>query len=187
MAKTKKQLFRVKLLASEEFGNKEISDTFCSDYSYLVNRRFCLNLTEVTQSNKYHYKVWFRITKVDNGIAHSRFDGIESLREYIQSHVYVGIKRMNVYVNVKTKDNALLRVKYILTFRRLRGKQEKTIRKIVEENTIKLLSQMTLKEIIEDMILKNNVLKKIEKEVKKIAIPKFFEIIKIERKDKIAS
>ncbi|MEM5829998.1 MAG: hypothetical protein QXL82_00605 [Candidatus Aenigmatarchaeota archaeon] len=187
MVKAKKQLYRVKLLASEEFQNKEISDTFCSDYNYLINRRFCLNLTELTQSNKYQYKVWFRITKIENGIAYSRFDGIESLREYIQSHVYVGIKRMNVYVNVKTKDNALLRVKYILTFRRLRGKQEKAIRKIVEENTIKILSQMTLKDILEDMILKNTVLKKIEKEVKKIAIPKFFDIIKIERKDKIAS
>jgi len=188
MVKKKKELIRVKLLASEEFDNKEISDTFCTDTSYLINRRFCLNLSELRETNKYHYKIWFRIFKIENSIAYSRFDGVESMREYIQNHVYPGVKRVNVFVNTKTKDNTILRVKYILTFkRRIKGKQETTIRKIVEEQTQKILSEMTIKEILENMIIKNTVLKKIEKEVRKIKPPLFFDIIKIERKDKIPS
>jgi len=188
MAKKKKELIRVKLLASQEFGNKEITETFCTDTSLLINRRFYLNLSELVDTDKYQYKIWFRIFKVENGIAYSRFDGVESMREHIQSHVYPGIKRVNVFVNVDTKDNAKLRVKYILTFKKgLKGKQEKAIRKIVEEQTKKILSEMTLNEILENMILKNSVFKKIEKEVRKIKPPVFFDIIKIERKDKIAA
>lgn len=186
MKKEKKELLRVKLLASEEFGNKEISDTFCSDYSHLINRRFCLNLSELIETNKYQYKIWFRIFKIENGIAFSRFDGVETLRERIYSAIYPGIKVMRVYITASTKDNAMLRIKYVLTFKKLKGKQEKIIRKIIEENTKKIVSQLTIKEFIDNFILKNTALKKIEKEVKKILIPNFFEIIKIERKDRVA-
>ncbi|MEM0242979.1 MAG: hypothetical protein QXP52_00965 [Candidatus Aenigmatarchaeota archaeon] len=185
--KEKKQLFKVKLLASEEFGNKEITETLCSEYSYLINRRFYLNLSELLDTNRYQYKIWFRIFKIENGIAYSRFDGVETLREHIYNAIYPGVKTIRIYTNVTTKDGCLLRVKYILTFRKLNSKKESSIRKIVEENTKKILSEMTIKDIINNLILKNTVIKKIEKEVKKINIPLFLEIIKIERKDKIPS
>ncbi|MEM0324533.1 MAG: hypothetical protein QXW04_01455 [Candidatus Aenigmatarchaeota archaeon] len=185
--KEKKQLFRVKLLASEEFENKEISDTFCSDYSFLVNRRFCLNLSELIDTNKFQYKIWFRIFKVENGIAYSKFDGVETLRERIYSAIFPGVKVIRVYVNAITKDKIPFRFKFVLTFKRIRGKQEKAIRKIIEENLNKIVSELTIKELINNMIIKNTILKKLEKEIRKIAIPLFFEIIKIERKEKLAA
>lgn len=181
--KEKKQLLKVKLLASEEFGNKEISETFCTDYSYLINRRFCINISEIVDTKKYYYKIWFRIEKVENGIAYSRFDGIETLREHIYNSIYPGIKVIRIFENFSTKDNSQIRVKYILTFRKMNKKKERTIRRIVKETSKKLISEMTIKDLIQEAVIKNTFLRKIEKEVKKTLIPLFFEIIKIERLD----
>jgi ribosomal protein S3AE len=49
-----KNLIKVVLCASEEFNNKEITLTFCTDTKNLINKRFYVNLIDLVKTDKYY-------------------------------------------------------------------------------------------------------------------------------------
>ncbi|MEM0480823.1 MAG: hypothetical protein QXQ14_01385 [Candidatus Aenigmatarchaeota archaeon] len=177
-----KNLIKVILTASEEFDNKEITTTFCTDTSYLINRRFFVNLAELIKTDKYQYKIYFRIVSIENGIAKTIVDKIESLREYITRAVYVGVDKLDLFSNVTLKDGSMFRLKYVATFRKgITSKKEKAIRKIFEEKTKEIASKMDLKTFLKNFVITDKANEELKKEIKKIAVPIFFGINKIER------
>ena len=181
-----KNLIKVILTASEEFDNKEITITYCTDVSYLINRRFYVNLIDLMKTDKYHYKIYFRIVSIENGKAKTIFDKVESLREYISRAVYVGVDKLDLFSNVILKDGNKFRLKYVATFRKgITSKKEKAIRKIFEEKSKEIASKLDLKNFIKNFIITDKANEEIKNEIKKIAVPLFLGINKIERlKDK---
>lgn len=177
-----KNLIKVVLTASEEFNNKEITITFCTDTLYLINRRFYVNLADLIKTDNYHYNIYFRIVSVENGVVKTVLDKIESLREYVSRAVYVGVDKLDLFSNITLKDGTMFRLKYVTTFRKkLTSKKEKAIRKIFEEKTKELASKMDLKSFLKSFVITDKANEEIKKEIKKIAIPSFFGINKIER------
>ena len=176
-----KNLIKVMLCASEEFDNKEITLTFCTDTKNLINKRFYVNLMELVKTDKFFYKIYFRIVDVQNGIAKTIFDKLETLREYVSRHVFVGIDKIDLFSNVKLASNDMFRLKYVATFKKLNSSKEREIRKIFERKSQEIASKMNLKEFIKNFILTDKANLEIRKEIKKIAVPIFFGINKIER------
>jgi ribosomal protein S3AE len=176
-----KNLIKVVLCASEEFNNKEITLTFCTDTKNLINKRFYVNLIDLVKTDKYYYKVYFRIVDVQNGIAKTIFDKVEALRESISKYVFVGIDKLDLFSNVKLASNDMFRLKYIATFKRITSSKEREIRKIFEKKSQEIASKMNLKDFIKNFILTDKANQEIRNEIKKIAVPIFFGINKIER------
>jgi len=176
-----KNLIKVVLCASEEFNNKEITLTFCTDTKYLINRRFYVNLIDLVETDKFFYKVYFRIVDIQNGVAKTILDKVETLREYISRNVFVGIEKIDLFSNVKLASNDMFRLKYVATFKRLTSSKERKIRKIFEGKSQEIASRMDLKNFIKNFILTDKANQEIRNEIKKITVPIFFGINKIER------
>ncbi len=179
----RKDLKKVILLTSEEFGNKEVSITFTPNEENLINRRFFVPLIFlVEKSDKYYLKVWFRIKEVKDGKAYTVFDGIDCIRSYLQSLVYKGIKVQEIYINAETKDKNKFRIKYLITYDgKPSRRQRKEIAKRVEEVTKENLEKSDTKTFINNYVITNRYLAWVSKAIRKIYPPKTITIRKIER------
>ncbi len=179
----RKDLKKVILTTSEEFGNKKVSITYTPDESFLINRRFFVPLLMlVEKTDKYYVKVWFRIVDIKDGIAKTVFDGIDCIRSYLQSIVHKGIKVQDIYINAETNDGAKFRIKYLVTYPgKPSRKQRKSILKEVERVTKENLKNSSTKEFVNNYVITNRYLAWVGRVIKKIYPPKTIVIRKIER------
>lgn len=179
----KKELVRITLLASKEFNNKEITDTLVVDPEHLINRRFYVNLADLTNNfSKYYIKIYFRIVDIKNGKAITEFDGSECLREYISRIIHRRIKRIDVIKDATTKDGVKLRIKVVATaYKGISGIQKTKIRKIMWEAIENYVSNHSLSDFIKKSIIGDELKNILIEKAKPIYPLKELEIRKVER------
>jgi len=180
----KKELVRITLMASKEFRNKEITDTMVVDPQHLINRKFYVNLADLTSNfSKYYIKIYFRIVDVKNGKAITEFDSSECLREYISRMIHRRIKRIDVIKDAVTKDGVKLRVKVVaVAYKGITGIQKTKVRKIMWKVIEDYVSKVTLSEFIKKSIIGDELKNLLMEEVKKVYPLRNLEIRKVERK-----
>ena len=179
----RKNLVKITLVASKEFRRKEITPTITTNEKNLIGKRFYVNLADLTNNfNKYYIKVYFRIIDVKDNKVVTEFDGTECLREYISRMVHRGVKRIDIIKDAKTKDNVWLRIKVIaITNRKIKGSQEKEIRKSIEKKIEEYIAEKTLSEFIKKSVIEDELKLILIDEGKKIYPLRNLEIRKIER------
>ena len=142
------------VLAPPVFGNVTIGTTPADDPLKLIGRVMETTLYDITGDiTQVHIKLYFQVIDVKEGKAVTRFKGHELARDYIRSLVRRKSSKIQGIFDVTTKDNYRLRLTVItLTAYRCKTSQKKAIRKIMKEYIEERVPQLTLDELINEMI-----------------------------------
>ena len=178
--KVKKEWYTI--IAPPYLNEIEVGHTLASEPKKLIGRRLWVSaMNALNDFSKYYLKVAFIITQVDGKVAKTDFFGSECLREYIARMVVRRTTRIDVVQDVLTQDNRKIRVKSIAIFPgKVRGKIKKVIRKKIYETVEKMVSQATLADFVTKLLLKDELKKKVSKELRKIYPLRNYEIRKTE-------
>ncbi|OYT38240.1 MAG: 30S ribosomal protein S3ae [Desulfurococcales archaeon ex4484_58] len=142
------------VLAPPVFGSVVVGTTPADDPLKLIGRVMETTLYDITGDiTQVHIKLYFQIIEVKDNKAITRFKGHELSRDYIRSLVRRKSSKIQGIFNVVTKDGYHLRLTIIaLTAYRCKTSQKKAIRKIMHDYVMEKVPQLTLDELINEMI-----------------------------------
>jgi len=142
------------VLAPAVFGSVVIGTTPADDPLKLIGRVMETTLYDLTGDiTQVHVKLYFQIIDVQGNKATTRFKGHELARDYIRSLIRRKSSKIQGIFDVKTKDDYVLRLTIIaLTAYRCKTRQKMAIRKIMRDYVMERVPQLTLDELIQEMI-----------------------------------
>lgn len=142
------------IVAPSYFGSTDLGSIPSGDESKLVGRVVDSTLYELTNDFAHQYlKMYFQISTVEGKTAQTIFKGHEYSRDYLRSLVRRRTTRIDVLVNITTKDSYQIRLAVCaFTLSRIRTTQEHAIRalmrRIVEEKSKALNFDQYVQEIV---------------------------------------
>ena len=142
------------IMAPSYFGNTDLGSIPADDTSKLVGRVVDSTLYELTNDFAHQYlKMYFRVSSVEGKTAQTIFKGHEYSRDYLRSLVRRRTTRIDVLINITTKDGYQIRLAVCaFTLSRIRTTQEHAIRalmrRIVEEKSKALNFDQYVQEIV---------------------------------------
>jgi small subunit ribosomal protein S3Ae len=171
----------VKVLAPKAFEEKEIGKLLVSEEKNSIGRRIIVNALElVNNPNKYYLNFFFRVFKIENGVAYTEFDGFECTRDYISRMVLHKVKRMDLIQDIPTKDGVKLRVKSLLVAQKGIGEKcKKLMKKKAAEMILDFVQNSTVRDFL-SKIMNDELKNRIFQELRKIYPLRYFEIRKVE-------
>ncbi|HME51667.1 MAG TPA: 30S ribosomal protein S3ae [Candidatus Lokiarchaeia archaeon] len=151
--------------ASPEFDSIYIGQTPASEEELLFTRILENSLYDFTQDfNDASVKLRFKIVKVNGNLCETMFVGHEMTRDFIRSLVRRGSNRVQIIVDLKTKDGYTFRITgTAFTENMSRSSQQKTIRKIVADVLTERAKNLEFKPFVQDMVFGN-----IERDIKRL-------------------
>jgi len=100
--------------------------------------------------SQHQYKMYFQIDKVDGDKATTIFKRFEYAKEFLRSLVRRGSSKINLSLDVKTKDGYIFRIKIIaLTHRQLNTSRKHALRLIAKNVMEKTIGQMTIDQFVQ--------------------------------------
>jgi small subunit ribosomal protein S3Ae len=171
----------VRALAPKFLGQKEIGKILVTEEKHAIGRRIITNAVFLLNDfNKYYLNFFFRVVKIEGGVAYTEFDGFECTRDYISRMVLHKVKRMDVVQDLTTKDGVKLRVKsLIVAYKGIGEKARKVMKKKAAEMISEAVTNSDLGELV-NKIISDEIKNKVFQELKKIYPLRYFEIRKIE-------
>lgn len=140
---------KYKIIAPENFENKEMGILISSDPKNLIGRKITFSLRDITgDKQKQHLNVVFRVDKVEGDRAKTVFDSFEVNKKYIASKIHTGSKVIDHVENIEIKDYKLRLKTVIITANDVQRSKLRNIRKIVSE-TLKSYKETNLNEFLE--------------------------------------
>lgn len=169
------------VVAPPSFDSVTIADTLSDDPEKLINRVTEVSLQDLTDDfRKSHIKLYFKIQKVEDDKAYTRFAGHTLTSDYIRRLVRRRRSKIDAVHDVKTRDGAKIRVKpFATTDKRIQNSQKKVIRKTMRQTITKKAKSSTLAEFAKD-IMEGKMGKDIYMNCKKLYPVKRVEIYKTE-------
>lgn len=157
------------VVAPESFGNISLGSIPSDDPDKLIGRVLETTLYDITGDiSQVHVKLYFQIIKVEENKAYTRFKGHELARDYMRSLIRRKSSKIQGIFDVQTKDGYILRITIVtLTSYKCKTSQKKTVRKVIREYIIQKASELTLDELVHE-ILKGNISNDIAEKAKKI-------------------
>ncbi len=142
------------VIAPSIFGEISIGTTPADDPLKLIGRVMETTLYDITGDiTQVHIRLYFQIIKVEGDKAYTRFKGHEISRDYMKSLIRRKSSKIQGIFNVETKDQYRLRLTIVaLTSYRCKTSQKRAIRKIMEEYVKSKVPQLTLDELIQEML-----------------------------------
>ncbi|NPA97787.1 MAG: 30S ribosomal protein S3ae [Crenarchaeota archaeon] len=142
------------VIAPPIFGEISIGTTPADDPLKLIGRVMETTLYDITGDiTQVHIRLYFQIIKVEGDKAYTRFKGHEISRDYMKSLIRRKSSKIQGIFNVETKDHYKLRLTIVaLTSYRCKTSQKRAIRKIMEEYVKSKVPQLTLDELIQEML-----------------------------------
>lgn len=142
------------VIAPPIFGEISIGTTPADDPLKLIGRVMETTLYDITGDiTQVHIRLYFQIIKVEGDKAYTRFKGHEISRDYMKSLIRRKSSKIQGIFNVDTKDQYRLRLTIVaLTSYRCKTSQKRAIRKIMEEYIKSKVPQLTLDELIQEML-----------------------------------
>ncbi len=142
------------VIAPPIFGEISIGTTPADDPLKLIGRVMETTLYDITGDiTQVHIRLYFQIIKVEGDKAYTRFKGHEISRDYMKSLIRRKSSKIQGIFNVETKDQYKLRLTIVaLTSYRCKTSQKRAIRKIMEEYVKSKVPQLTLDELIQEML-----------------------------------
>ena len=169
------------VLSPKIFGEKKIAETPCTDPKTLINRNIEVSVADlIGQPTKYHMKFLFKVTKIQDKSAFTRFNGYNILREYMMRFVRKHNQKVTLIENFDTKDGWHLQMTITSIMNR---NTDTNIKRKMRLMTIDFMSKNLSKSTIDDVLrnlIAGNLQKAIKKEGSKIYPVRFTEIEKIE-------
>lgn len=158
------------IVAPSYFGGTDLGSIPADDSSRLVGRVVDATLYDLTNDFAHQYlKMYFQVSEVEGKTARTIFKGHEYSRDYLRSLVRRKTTRVDIILNITTKDGYQLRLAVCaFTLARIRTTQEQAIRslmtKIVEEKG----KTLTFDQFVQEVVL-GKIASDVYNEAKKVA------------------
>ena len=171
------------ILAPTLFDSTPVSETLSDKPNNLIGRITEVSLQDITNDfRKSHIKLFFKIDKIQDGNAHTQFNGHTLTSDYLRRMIRRRKSRVDGVYDIETRDGAYLRVKpFAITEKRIQNSQKKLIRNVMKETITKEGKTKTLNEFLRDT-LEGKTGSAIYKNCKKFYPVKRVEIYKTELK-----
>lgn len=169
------------ILAPKSFGENIIAETPATDPKTLMGRVVEVTITDLLgQRGKDYQKLRFKIDKIDDNKACTKFSGYVTVKEFISRVIRKRLQKIEIIGNVKTRDEWVLQISSIAVMNR---NVERNIQRKVRLWVENLLSETAGRSGIDDFvkfIVAGSIQHKIKKQGSKIYPVRFFEVSKIE-------
>ncbi len=152
------------------FGNVELGSIPTDDSKKLIGRVTNATLYDITNDFAHQYlKMRFQITEVDGKAAKTVFKGHEYSRDYLRSLVRRRTTRVDIFLNVTTKDGYRLRVAICaFTLSRVKTSQEIAMRKIMKRIVTEKAAILNFDAFAQEVVL-GKIASDVYNEAKKVA------------------
>lgn len=165
----------------QSFGGDVIGQTPANDPATLMGRVSEISLRDLTNEHSKHMtRMYFKVEGVSGNNATTQFVGHDTTREYLKSQIRRRRSKINVIIDVRTKDGFKVRVKaLVLTAVRARDHHKTEIRIKMEQIIKEMANETAFAEFVHAMVM-GGVGSKIYSECKKMFPLKRVEIFKSE-------
>ncbi len=169
------------VVAPAMFNGREVGEFPATDPKGIVGRRVVLSLADILQNpSKYQNKIRLKVISVENGSAHTRFDGLDLIKEQMFRIVRKRLSKVEVVHDFRTKDSWVLHFKILAMLNR---KTDQEVQRKVRRKIVDFVGNFTSKASVEDVV--NTVCSGIvQKNIKKFGSPiypiRFCEVVKID-------
>jgi small subunit ribosomal protein S3Ae len=142
------------ILAPPSFDNITIADTFSDNPNKLINRVTEVSLQDLTNDfRKSHIKLFFKIDKIEDNNALTKFIGHELTSDYLRRMIRRKRSKIDGVYDINTKDGALIRVKpFATTDKRIQNSQRRVVRETMKKTIYDQAKISTLSEFIQFII-----------------------------------
>lgn len=167
------------IIAPKEFDEKLLGTTVATKPEQIVGRTIKASVRDLTgQIKKQHVSVKFKVSDVKGNLAHTKVTGHEIREAYLKRLIRRRSSKMQIVVDLKTKDNGAVRVKVIaISGKKARRNQETAVRNKMKDVVIRIGKARDREQLISEFIF-GNIESKIFSEIKKICSIKRVEIAK---------
>lgn len=143
------------IVAPPYFGGTDLGSVPSDDPSKLVGRVVDATLYDLTNDFAHQYlKMFFQVSEVEGKTARTIFKGHEYSRDYLRSLVRRKTTRIDVILNVITKDSYQLRLAVCaFTLARIRTTQEHAIRAIMKRIVEEKAKILTFDQFVQEVVL----------------------------------
>jgi len=158
------------IVAPSYFGGTDLGSIPADDTSKLVGRVVDSTLYELTNDFAHQYlKMYFQVSNVEGKTAQTIFKGHEYSRDYLRSLVRRRTTRIDVLVNITTKDGYQIRLAVCaFTLSRIRTTQEHAIRAIMKRTVEEKAKELNFDQYAQEIVL-GKIASDIYNEAKKVA------------------
>jgi len=158
------------IVAPPYFGGTDLGSVPSNDASQLVGRVVDATLYDLTNDFAHQYlKMFFQVSEVEGKTARTIFKGHEYSRDYLRSLVRRKTTRIDIILNVTTKDGYQLRLAVCaFTLARIKTTQEHAIRAIMKRTVEEKSKALTFDQFVQEVVL-GKIASDIYNEAKKVA------------------
>lgn len=142
------------VLAPPAFDSITVAETLTDNPDKLIGRVAEVSLQDLTNDfRKSHITLYFKINKVEENNAHTQFVGHSLTSDYVRRMIRRRKSKIDGVYDIKTKDNALIRVKpFAITEKRIQSSQKKIIRNAIKKTITEEAAKTTMTEFIKNII-----------------------------------
>mgnify|MGYP001560496519 CR=1 FL=1 len=165
----KKKKKWVSILASPEFNNQEIGETFLEEEQQAMGRVVEVNLMMLTRDpKKQNYNVYFKVNEVKNNQANTELFQYRIQIAQLKKITKQGKNKVDDSFIYNTKDDKKVTIKPILITRELTYKTTlKLLRKTTRDFLTQYTKSVTAQQVMRD-IISNNLQRDIKTNAKKV-------------------
>ena len=158
------------IVAPPYFGGTELGSVPSDEANGLVGRVVDSTLYELTNDFAHQYlKMSFQVSEVEGKTARTIFRGHEYSRDYLRSLVRRRTTRIDVIINITTRDGYQIRLAVCaFTLSRIRTTQEHTIRAIMRRTVEQKSKELNFDQYVQEIVL-GKIASDIYNEAKKVA------------------
>jgi small subunit ribosomal protein S3Ae len=142
----------VQVYAPDSFNNVPIAYIPITDDETAKGRVLEVTLYDILKGDpsQHQYKMYFQIDKVEGDKATTIFKRYEYAKEFLRSLIRRGSSRIDFFLDVKTKDGYIFRIKVIaLTHRPLNTSRKHALRLIAKDVMEKTIPQMNIEQFVQ--------------------------------------
>jgi len=142
----------VNVVAPDSFNNVPIAYVPITDEETAKGRVLEVTLFDILKGDpsQHQYKMFFQIDKVEGDKAITIFKRYEYAKEFLRSLIRRGSSKVDFFIDAKTKDGYIFRIKVIaLTHRQLNTSRQHALRLIAKDVIEKTIPQMTIDQFVQ--------------------------------------
>lgn len=138
--------------APDSFNNVPVAYVPITDDQNAEGRVLEVTLYDILKGDpsQHQYKIYFQIVKVDGDKASTIFKRYEYSKEFLRSLIRRGSSKINFFIDIKTKDGYIFRIKLLaLTHRQLNTSRQHALRLIAQDIINKTIPEMTIDQFVQ--------------------------------------
>lgn len=142
----------VTVIAPDSFNSVPVAYVPITDDENAVGRVIEVTLFDILKGDpsQHQYKIFFQISSVQDDKAKTIFKKYEYAKEFLRSLVRRGSSKIDFFIDVKTKDGYVFRLKILaLTHRQLNTSRQHALRLIAKDVIEKTIPQMTIDQFVQ--------------------------------------